>query len=84
MRQVGAELLCCALVIFFSRTRLFSSRVSWISTANSPTVLAMQVPADQLMLWSSLGRWLSSRWWQCWRRIALGKGAEGLGTTSVE
>ena len=48
------------LLSFFSRTRLFSNCVSLISTATSPTVSMMRVPAAQLMLWSRPGRWLSS------------------------
>ena len=72
------------LCSFFSRTRLFSSRVSQSSTATSLNVLAVRVPAAWLMLGSSSGRWLSSRRWRYWSRSLSGRGAEGSGTTSTE
>ena len=72
------------LLSFFSWTFLFYNRVSLRSTATSPTVSAMQVPAAWLMLGSVPGRWLRSSRWRCWKRSASGKSAETSGTMSTE
>ena len=67
------------LFSFLSWTRLFSSRIFLSSTANSPTILAMQVPAARLMLWSRPGRWLRSIRRRCWRRSTPGRVCRGIG-----
>ena len=72
------------LLSFLSPNRLLSSRVSLSSTATSPTVSVMRVPAARLMLGSRPGSWLRSSWYQCWRRSEPGRGAEGSASTSAE
>ena len=72
------------LFSFLSQTRLLSSRVSLSSTATSSTVLAIPLPAARLMLGSRPGTWLSSSLWRWCRRSASGRGADGLGTITVE
>ena len=72
------------LLSFLSLNRLFSRRVSLSSTATSPNVSVMRVPAARLMLGLRPVRWMRSSRWQCCKRSALVKGAKGSWTTSVE
>ena len=53
------------LLSFFPRTHLFYNQVSLSSTATSPTVSAMRVPAARLRLGSIPDRCLRSNRWRC-------------------